>query len=152
MSESDIPLPEAEEIESGAAPIESRHDEDDRLRPEFVREVTDKTEAGDTEGVGALVEPLHPADIADLFELVDSGQRRALAAAIADILDGDVLAEMNDWVREELIDALEPYQVAELAGGLETDDAGAIIEGKEGEGERAVLSGPGPRRPAPIGE
>jgi magnesium transporter len=139
MSESDIPLPEAEESAAGAPPIESRHDEDDRLKPEFVREVIDKAEAGDTEGVRALVEPLHPADIADLFELVDSDERRALAASLADLLDGDVLAEMNDWVREELLDALEPHQVAELAGELETDDAVAIIEDMEEEEQRAVL-------------
>ena len=142
MSESDIPLPEAEEGEAAAAaiaPVESRHDEDDRLKPEFVREVIDKAEAGDDEGVRALVEPLHPADIADLFELVDSEERRALAAAMADMLDGDVLAEMNDWVREELLDALEPHQVAELAGELETDDAVAIIEDMEEEEQRAVL-------------
>jgi magnesium transporter len=136
MSESDIPLPEAEEA---VLPVESRHDEDDRLRPEFVREVIDRAEAGDTETVRELVEPLHPADIADLFELVDSEQRRALAAALADLLDGDVLAEMNDWVREELLDALEPHQVAELAGELETDDAVAIIEDMEEEEQRAVL-------------
>jgi magnesium transporter len=136
MSESDIPLPEAEDA---VLPVESRHDEDDRLRPEFVREVIDKAEAGDAERVRELVEPLHPADIADLFELVDSDERRALAAALADILDGDVLAEMNDWVREELIDALEPHQVAELAGELETDDAVAIIEDMEEEEQRAVL-------------
>src|SRR3954462_6665825 len=107
MSESDIPLPEAEASEASAPPIESRHDEDDRLKPAFVREVIDRAEAGDAEAVRPLVEPLHPADIADLFELVDSEERRALAAAMADMLDGDVLAEMNDWVREELLDALE---------------------------------------------
>jgi magnesium transporter len=136
MSESDIPLPEAEEA---VLPVESRHDEDDRLKPAFVREVVDSAEAGDAERVRELVEPLHPADIADLFELVDSEQRRALAAALADLLDGDVLAEMNDWVREELLDALEPHQVAELAGELETDDAVAIIEDMEEEEQRAVL-------------
>ena len=136
MSESDIPLPDAEEA---VLPVDSLHDEDDRLRPEFVREVIDKAEAGDSEGARALVEPLHPADIADLFELVDSDERRALAAALADMLDGDVLAEMNDWVREELLDALEPHQVAELAGELETDDAVAIIEDMEEEEQRAVL-------------
>ena len=56
----------------------------------------ERVEAGDAEGARALVEPLHPADIADLFELVDSDDRRALAAALADLLDGDVLAEMNE--------------------------------------------------------
>jgi magnesium transporter len=121
-----------------AAPDE-RMDEDDRLKPEFVRRVLACVEAGDVEGARGLVEPLHPADIADLFELVDRDERRALAAALADLLDGDVLAEMNDWVREELLDALEPHQVAEIAGELETDDAVAIIEDMEVADQQAVL-------------
>ena len=85
------------------------------------------------------VEPLHPADLADLFELIDSDDRRALAAAIADMLDGDVLAEMNEHVREELIDALDPRQVADIAGEMETDDAVAMIEDLEEDEQRAVL-------------
>jgi magnesium transporter len=135
MSDSDL---DTSAPETAAAP-ESRHDEDDRLRPEFVREVMERVEAGDSERARELVAALHPADVADLFELVDSGDRRALAASIADELDGDVLAEMNDWVREELLDALEPHQVAEIAGELETDDAVAIIEDMEEEEQRAVL-------------
>jgi magnesium transporter len=134
MSESDIRLSDAEQTAA-----DSRHDEDDRLRPEFVGEVIEKVEAGDIDGARALVEPLHPADIADLFELVDRDERRALAAALADLLDGDVLAEMNDWVRDELLDALDPRQVAQIAGELETDDAVAIIEDMEEEEQRAVL-------------
>src|SRR5688500_20151009 len=98
MSESEIDLSGAP---SGALPA-GRLDEDDRLKPEYVREVMERVEAGDSDGARALVEPLHPADLADLFELVDSDDRRALAAAIADLLDGDVLAEMNEHVREEL--------------------------------------------------
>ena len=136
MSDSDL---EAFEKDAAAAPDETRLDEDDRLRPEYVDEVLEKLEAGDDEGARALVEPLHPADIADLFELVDRDERRALAAALADLLDGDVLAEMNEWVREELIDELEPHQVAEIAGELETDDAVALIEDMEEEEQRAVL-------------
>jgi len=135
MSDSELEVPEG----TPPATVESRHDEDDRLRPEFVRAVVDRVEAGDAEGARLLVEPLHPADIADLLELVDRDERRALATALAGLLDGDVLAEMNDWVREELIDALEPHEVAEIAGELETDDAVAIIEDMEEEDQRAVL-------------
>ncbi|HEX8381436.1 MAG TPA: magnesium transporter [Allosphingosinicella sp.] len=135
MSDSEIDL-------SGAPPglpAAGRLDEDDRLKPEYVSEVMERVEAGDTDGARALVEPLHPADLADLFELIDSDDRRALAAAIADLLDGDVLAEMNDHVREELIDALDPRQVADLAGEMETDDAVAMIEDLEEDEQRAVL-------------
>ena len=137
MSDSDLEAsaPEA----AAAAPEETRLDEDDRLRPEYVDQVLEKLEADDVEGVRALVEPLHPADVADLFELVDRDRRRDLAAALADLLDGDVLAEMNEWVREELIEELEPHEVAEIAGELETDDAVALIEDMEEDEQRAVL-------------
>lgn len=114
-------------------------DEDDRLKPEFVRAVLDAVEAGDSEAARVLVEPLHPADIADLFELTPHEERAALAKAITDLLDADVFAEMNDYVREDLIDALEPHQVADIASELDTDDAVAIIEDMEEDDQRAVL-------------
>jgi magnesium transporter len=135
MSESDIDLPTA-----GAAPEAGPLlDADDRLRPEFVRRVMDHVEAGETEAARALVEPLHPADIADLFELVDSDERRALAAALEEVLGGEVLAEMNEHVRDELIEEYEPHEVAEVAGEMETDDAVAMIEDMEEDEQRAVL-------------
>ena len=91
--------------ETKAASEDSQLDHDDRLRPEFVRAVLDAVEDGDAETAHALVEPLHPADIADLFELTPDDRRAGLAAAVADLLDGDVFAEMNEHVREDLIDA-----------------------------------------------
>lgn len=115
------------------------HDAQDRLSPEFVRTVLELVEAGDVEAAREKVEPLHPADIADLVELTPADQRQALAAAIAGLIDGDVLAEMNDWVREALIEALEPHEVADIAAELDTDDAVAIIEDMEEEDQRAVL-------------
>jgi len=135
MSDSDLEAPEI----PVSAPPEERMDEDDRLKPEFVRLVLDSVAAGDTEAARELVDPLHPADVADLFELVNSDERRALASALADLLDADVFAEMNDWVREELIDALEPHEVAEIAGEMDTDDAVAIIEDMEEDEQQAVL-------------
>ena len=131
MSETELSQPPAAE--------ESELDEDDRLRPEFVRDVLEAVEAGEVERARELVDPLHPADIADLFELVPADQRAALAHAVADLLDGDVFAEMNDWVREELIDALEPHEVAGIAAEMDTDDAVAIIEDMDEDEQRAVL-------------
>jgi len=129
------------DIELTAAPpaADTRLDEDDLLRPEFVREVMDRVEAGDVDAARALVEPLHPADIADLFELVDRDDRRALAEALEEILGGDVLAEMNDHVRDDVIEDFEPHEVAEAVGEMETDDAVAMIEDMEEDEQRAVL-------------
>ncbi len=114
-------------------------DADDRLKPAFVTEVLDRVEDGDLDGARRLVEPLHPADVADLFELTPADRRAALAHAVADLLDGDVFAEMNDWVRDELLDALTPTEVADIASELDTDDAVAIIEDLDDESRRDVL-------------
>jgi magnesium transporter len=126
------------ELDANAEP-ETQLDEDDRLKPEFVRSVIERLEAEDPDGARALVEPLHPADIADLFELAPSDWRRPLAAALMDLLDGDVFAEMNDWVREDLIDELDAAQVADIASELDTDDAVAILEDMEPAEQREVL-------------
>jgi magnesium transporter len=130
VNETDLPEVEAED---------TRLDEDDRLRPGFVDAVLDAVEAGDDAGAKALVEPLHPADIADLFELTPQDRRAGLAKAVSDLLDADVFAEMNDYVREDLIDALEPQQVADIASELDTDDAVAIIEDLDADDQREVL-------------
>ena len=114
-------------------------DEEDRLRPEFVERVLDAVEAGDDETARELVAPLHPADVADLIELAARDERQGLVKALAGIVDADVLAEMNDYVREGLLDTLEPQQVADIAGQLETDDAVAILEDLEEDEQRAVL-------------
>ncbi|BEV01531.1 magnesium transporter [Novosphingobium olei] len=119
---------------------ESLDEEDNTLKPRFIRKVTDALEADDQEQVYNLVEPLHPADIADLFELIDGEYRAPLARAINDLLGSEVMAEMNDWVREDLVDDLEPEEVAELAEQMETDDAVAMIEDLDEEDQQAVLA------------
>ncbi|NNC72708.1 MAG: magnesium transporter [Sphingomonadaceae bacterium] len=131
MTEAAAEAPESEE--------DTGLDHEDRLKPEFVEAVVDTLEAGDPEATRDLVGRLHPADIADLFEAVDRDERPALAAAVAEMLDGEVLAEMNDFVREALVDELDNTQVADLAAELETDDAVAIIEDMEADDQREVL-------------
>jgi len=139
-------------LTSPPAPLPNRLDDENRLEPAFVAEVLRYVEAGDAEKARELVAPLHPADIADLYELTPADQRGALSDAIDDLIDGDVLAEMNDHVREGLIDTYEPQEVAELAGEMDTDDALALIEDLDEEDQRAVLRAMAPDDRAAIEE
>jgi magnesium transporter len=138
MSESDriAAALEADPLDAAAA---SAIDEEDRLRPEFVDRVLDAVDCGDDETARELVAPLHPADVADLIELAARDEREGLVRALAGIVDADVLAEMNEHVREALLDALPADQVAKIAGDLETDDAVAMLEDLEEDDQRAVL-------------
>ena len=134
MSEREIIATAAPEEEQGSA-----IDEEDRLRPEFVDKVLDAVETGDDETARKLVQPLHPADVADLIELARRDEREGLVKALAGIISPDVLAELNDYVREDLLDEMEPQQVADIAGQLDTDDAVALIEDLDRDEQQAVL-------------
>ena len=115
-------------------------DEDNRLTRDYVDRVLVAVEDGNLNEVRRLVEPLHEADIADLLELTPSERRGVLAISLGDLMSAEVLAEVNDYVREDIIDALPAAQVAGLAGQLDSDDAVAIIEDMEAEDQQAVLA------------
>ena len=112
---------------------------DRHLRPDFLRAIEAALEAEDEGEVRALAKPLHPADIADLFEQVSAEQRSKLAAALGPDLNAEVLAELNDWVRDEIVGELAPAQVAEAVAEMDTDDAVALIEELEPAEQEAVL-------------
>ena len=130
------PLPASD----AARLAESLDATENTLRPDFVRRVADAVEAGNRDAVYALVEPLHPADIADLFELLAEDDRPLLATLISDLMGGEVLAELNDHVRELLVEALPAGTVADFAEQMETDDAVALIEDLDADDQAAVLA------------
>ncbi|MXP42625.1 magnesium transporter [Altererythrobacter soli] len=137
MAENEI----AELVEETAPPEEGEQlDEENRLKPEFVDAVIGALAVGDEGRAYDLVEPLHPADLADLFELLQPDQRRALARAITDLMTGEVIAELNDYVRDGMIEALPHAAVAGIAEQLDTDDAVQLIEDLEPEDQRAILA------------
>ena len=129
---------------------ETNLDEDDHLKSAYVNAVLDAVEDGDNERARELVAPLHPADIADLLELTPNDRRAEVANALGDLVGAEVLSELNDYVRDTVVDALAPRRLAELASELDTDDAVAIIEDLDEPEKQAVLDAMGPADRAAI--
>lgn len=113
--------------------------QDDGLQPDFLRAIEAALDTEDEGELRALVKPLHPADVADLFEQVSSERRAQLAVALGSDLNAEVLAELNDWVRDEVVGELPAAQVAEAVSEMDTDDAVALIEELEPAEQEAVL-------------
>ena len=90
--------------------------------------------------VAALVGELHVADIADLLEQIDHDDRRALIGLAWADIDPEVLAELEEGVRDDVLGILEPAQVAEAARELETDDVVYLVEDLDEEQRRQVLA------------
>jgi magnesium transporter len=110
---------------------------DDTLRGEL----RDAVEAGDVALIDALMEPLHPADIADLLEQVTAGERAAWLALWSRGIDGEVLSELDWGLREEVMELLPPEQVMEAVRELDSDDLVDILEDLEDEQAAAILEG-----------
>jgi magnesium transporter len=124
--------------------------EEGRLSRAFVSDVAAALDSGDDDGVRALVSPLHPADVADLFAAIPADARVPLADALGDLLNAEVIAELDDYVREDVLDALSPGEVAEVVTQLDTDDAVAVIEDLEADEQREVLRALAPEDRADI--
>lgn len=114
-------------------------DEDEfGLDPRLVGEVLRAVEEGEAARLDALLGPLHPADIADLIEQVEPRARRALLALWTG-LDGEVLSELDESLREEVIEGLAPAELAEAVRDLESDDVVDLVEDLDERAQGAVL-------------
>ncbi len=84
------------------------------------------------------LDPLHPADIADLLEQINAFDRRRLIELYGHEFDGDVLTELDESIREEVISILRPEVLAEAVRELESDDVVDLVEDLE-EGQAAAI-------------
>ena len=87
----------------------------------------------------ALLQPLHPADIADLLEQIAAAERAVFLRLAEGEIDGDVLSEVSEGIREEVIAALPPERVAEAVRDLHTDDVVDILEDLEAPAQGMIL-------------
>lgn len=79
---------------------------------------------------------LHPADFSDQFEQLTTEQREAIIEGMPELISGDVLAELEDEVVEDILPLLPSALLAEAITDLDNDDATQIFEEME-EGQRA---------------
>ena len=85
------------------------------------------------------LDPLHPADIADLLEQINAFDRRRLIDLYGKEFDGDLLSELDDSIREEVLNILHPEVLAEAVRDLDSDDVVDLVEDLEQDQQDAIL-------------
>ena len=118
---------------------EAREDDAYVLDDGVVDRILSAVAAADTEGLTALLEPLHAADIADLLEQISASDRRALIGLWGREIDGEILSEIDESIREEVVDAMPRAALAEAVRELETDDVVDILEDLEAAEQGFIL-------------
>ena len=127
-------------------------DEDGDINPEFLRAAADAIDGSDTERLQRLVEDFHESDLGDLLEALDTEHRPRLIELLGADFDFAALTEVDDAVREEILEELETATVAEGVRDLDSDDASpfskASTTGRAGRDSRPAAGHRARRAPA----
>lgn len=115
------------------------------LDAQFVRDVVEALDRGAGEEVKELVSGLHAADFADLLGLMGATDRRALIETMGKELDPEVLTELDEDVRDDVLEYVGSDLLARAVRELDSDDAVYLLEDLE-EGRQQEILGRVPRR------
>ncbi len=114
-------------------------DEEGAVRSEYVETVSEAIAGSDAGLLRALTHDLHESDVGDLIEALDPDLRPKLIELLGDDFDFTALTEVDDAVREEILEELPAETVAEGVRDLDSDDAVYILEDLSKEDRAEIL-------------
>ena len=124
---------------SPADPVPALRDADGEIVPAFVQAVDAATRAGDSQRLRDLVGDLHEADQGALLEALEAELRPRLIGLLGEDFDFAALTEVDEAVREEILEELSAAAVAEGVRDLDSDDAVVILDALDREEQEEVL-------------
>ncbi|CCD98446.1 magnesium transporter [Bradyrhizobium sp. STM 3809] len=113
--------------------------ESGEIRGEFIAAIAAAIAAEDEAFLRAEVAELHEADLGDLIAALAPDDRVRLVELTGTDFDFSALNEVDDAVREEILEELEPETVAEGVRELESDDAVELLESLDEEDKEEIL-------------
>ncbi len=105
---------------------------------DLIDRVDSAVDAGDRAALDAALEPMHPADIADLIERLTTAERRAFLTLYADGIDGEILSEIDESIREEVLDQLPRAVLDDAVREMDSDDVVDLVEDLD-DADRALI-------------
>jgi magnesium transporter len=112
----------------------------DEVTPELVRQVETELAEGRDDRVRHLLEALSAAGQAAVLEQVAEPEREALVGLLKRDLDPEVLTELDEEVRDEVLGQLGSNEIAAAVRNLEIDDAAHLLEDLPAEERAEVLA------------
>ena len=79
----------------------------------IVADIDEAVDTGDAARLDDLLEPLHPADIADVIEQLTPRRRGEFVRLYSREIDGEILSEIDESIRDEVIEALPDHVLAD---------------------------------------
>ncbi|MEM9205001.1 MAG: magnesium transporter [Pseudomonadota bacterium] len=103
-------------------------DENGALSGDYVSLVKEAVSTANRDALFALDADLHEADVAHLLEVLPPDERRSYVRLLGDDFDFATLTELDETVRDQILDAVPNEAIAEAVQELDSDDAVYILE------------------------
>ena len=126
-------------MQDAASEVQLR-DEEGGIRSDFLHAVSDALEEGDIPRVRALTLDLHEADLADLIQLLRPEERAGLIAGLGDDFKAAALPELDEAVRDQVLEDMPAEQVAEALQQLDSDEAVYLLEDLDKNEQKDILA------------
>ena len=111
------------------------------LDEEFIEKIKELIGQKETEKVKELLSDLHPADIAELCNDLEMEDARFVYRLLDNETAADVLMEMDEDMRKELLDILPSETIAKrFVDYMDTDDAVDLMRDLDEDKQEEVLS------------
>lgn len=126
----DTAVPAGAAGEAGASLLDAfpLRDDEGRLNPAFVEQIAQAVEAHDEATLRAVVGDLHEADLGELVEALEHDLRPRLIELTGTDFDFTALIEIDDTIRDEILEELPAETVAEGVRELDSDDAVELLQ------------------------
>ena len=82
---------------------------------------------GSWRGAARMVAAMHPAEIANLIESLPPAQREVVWNFVEPEVEGDVLVELSDEVRQAFIEGMDAEELLAAAEDMELDDLADLV-------------------------
>lgn len=117
-------------------------DEEELYGPseELLENISAALSVGDITLVETLIEPLHPADVADLIEHLKPDERKLFLEITRHVLEPETISHLEESLRDEVVEQMRPEELAEVVSELDSDDAVDLLEDLDEEKQQEVLN------------
>lgn len=116
------------------------YDADGVVRGAFLARIGAAIADRDTLTLRKEVGELHQSEVGDLIEALQPEQRLALVELMGDQFDFSALTEVDDAIREEIVEELPNERIAQGLQDLDSDDAVYILEDLDAEDQAEILA------------
>ncbi|MAZ73209.1 MAG: magnesium transporter [Flavobacteriaceae bacterium] len=110
-----------------------------QLTTDFLLTVEQLISVKDGNKLRELLQELHFADIAEILEELDSDEATYLIKLLESDLTSEALMELDDDVREKILDRLSPTEIAEELSEMDTDDAADVVAELDEDVQKEVI-------------